>query len=88
MIKRFIRYYKPHRKLFALDMLCSFLLSICDLFYPMITRSMLNDYIPNKKLRVLILWGIILLVIYLIKWASSILSNISDMSSACACRRI
>ena len=67
MIKRFIRYYKPHRKLFALDMLCSFLLSICDLFYPMITRSMLNDYIPNKKLRVLILWGIILLVIYLIK---------------------
>lgn len=67
MIKRFIRYYKPHRKLFAMDMLCSFLLSLCDLFYPMITRSMLNDYIPNKKLRVLLLWGIILLVIYFIK---------------------
>ena len=67
MLRRFIRYYKPHRKLFALDMLCSFLLSVCDLFYPMITRSMLNDYIPNKKLRVLIVWGIILLVIYLIK---------------------
>ena len=67
MLKRFIKYYKPHRKLFALDMICSFLLSACDLFYPMITRSMLNDYIPNKKLRVLIVWGVILLVIYLIK---------------------
>ena len=67
MLKRFIKYYKPHRKLFALDMICSFLLSVCDLFYPMITRSMLNDYIPNKKLRVLIVWGVILLVIYLIK---------------------
>ncbi len=69
MLKRFLRYYKPHRKLFALDMLCSFLLSICDLFYPMITRSMLNDYIPNKKLRVLIVWGVLLLVIYLVKMA-------------------
>ena len=67
MIKRFFCYYKPHRKLFILDLLCAFALSICDLFYPMITRSMLNDYIPNKKLRVLVIWGILLCVIYLIK---------------------
>ena len=67
MLKRFIKYYKPHRKLFAMDMLCAFVLSICDLFYPMITRSMMNDYIPNKKLRMLIVWGIILVGIYLVK---------------------
>ncbi len=67
MLKRFIRYYKPHRKLFAMDLFCSLLLSVCDLFYPMITRSMLNDYIPNKKLRVLVVWGIILLAIYFVK---------------------
>ena len=67
MIRRFFRYYKPHRKLFALDLLCAFVLALCDLFYPMITRSMLNDYIPNKKLRVLVIWGLILLVIYFIK---------------------
>ena len=67
MIKRFFRYYKPHRKLFFLDLFCAFLLAICDLFYPMITRSMLNDYIPNRKLRVLVIWGIALCVIYLVK---------------------
>ncbi len=67
MIKRFFKYYKPHRKLFALDLLCAFVLALCDLFYPMITRSMLNDYIPNKKLRVLVVWGIILLAIYFVK---------------------
>ena len=67
MIKRFFRYYKPHRKLFILDLICAFALAICDLFYPMITRSMLNDYIPNHKLRVLVIWGILLCVIYLIK---------------------
>lgn len=67
MIKRFFKYYKPHRKLFALDLLCAFALALCDLFYPMITRSMLNDYIPNKKIRVLVVWGLILLAIYLVK---------------------
>ena len=67
MIKRFFKYYKPHRKLFALDLLCAFALALCDLFYPMITRSMLNDYIPNKKIRILVVWGLILLAIYLVK---------------------
>ena len=67
MLKRFISYYKPHRKLFAMDLFCAFVLAICDLFYPMITRSMMNDFIPNKQLRTLVLWGILLLGIYLIK---------------------
>ncbi|MBQ9747876.1 MAG: ABC transporter ATP-binding protein [Clostridia bacterium] len=67
MIKRFIQYYKPHRTLFVLDMLCAFVLAVCDLFYPMITRSMMNDFIPNKQLRTLIVWGVILLFIYLVK---------------------
>ncbi len=67
MISRFIKYYKPHRKLFAMDLICAFVLAVCDLFYPMITRSMMNDFIPNKQLRTLVLWGILLLGIYLIK---------------------
>ena len=67
MLKRFIRYYKPHRKLFAMDLICAFILAISDLFYPMITRSMMNDFIPNKKIRTLVLCGILLLVIYLVK---------------------
>ena len=67
MLKRFISYYKPHRKLFAMDLFCAFILAVSDLFYPMITRSMMNDFIPNKQLRTLVLWGILLLGIYFIK---------------------
>lgn len=67
MIRRFISYYKPQKKLFAADMFCSLLLAICDLFFPMITRSIINDYIPNQKLRLLITWIVILLVIYIMK---------------------
>lgn len=71
MIKKFIKYYAPHKKLFILDLLCAFLMAICDLFYPMITRNIINDYVPNQKLNFLIVWCIVLLVIYLIKKALS-----------------
>jgi len=69
MIKRFIHYYKPHKKLFIADMICSLVLAFCDLFYPMITRSMINDFIPNRQIRLLIVWAVALLGIYLLKMA-------------------
>lgn len=67
MIKKFISYYKPHWKLFALDMLCAFAVSACDLFYPTITGNIIDDYIPNRELRLLIIWGIALLFIFILK---------------------
>jgi diadenosine tetraphosphatase ApaH/serine/threonine PP2A family protein phosphatase len=79
MIKRFFRYYKPHRRLFIADLFCAFLLAICDLFYPMITRSMMNDFIPNKKIRTLVLCGILLLVIYLIKMGLKYFINVGSV---------
>ena len=67
MIRRFIKYYKPHKKLFILDMLCAFMVALCDLFYPMITRNVINDYVPNQKLKLMITWVLILLAIYIVK---------------------
>ncbi len=49
MIKRFLSYYKPHRKLFFLDMSCAFLVAAIDLAFPMFTRYLLQDYIPAMK---------------------------------------
>lgn len=67
MIRKFVSYYKPHKKLFILDMLCAFLVAICDLFYPMITRNIINKYVPNRELQLIILWALVLLFIYMIK---------------------
>ncbi len=67
MIKRFITYYKPHMRLFVADMAAAFLLSLCDLFFPMITRNMISDYIPNQKLRLLIMWAVFLVVLNVVK---------------------
>ncbi|EOU1672192.1 ABC transporter ATP-binding protein [Clostridium perfringens] len=67
MLKRFIRYYKPYKKLFILDLLAAFLVSACDLFYPMITRNIINDVIPNKQIKLLFVFAIVLTLIFLIK---------------------
>ena len=68
-IRRFFSYYKPHKKLFAFDLLCSFTISVCNMFYPMIARNIMNDYVPNENLRLLIVWAIVMAAIYALKCA-------------------
>ena len=67
MLKRFLSYYKPHKLMFALDMIASLLVSLLGMLYPIITRHMLNDFIPNKNVELIITFGVVLLAIYLIR---------------------
>lgn len=67
MLRRFAAYYKPHRRLFFADLFFAFLLAVCDLFYPMIAKDIINDYVPNRNLRLLLIWSAVLLGIYLLK---------------------
>ena len=66
-LSRFFAYYKPHRKLFIMDLICSFIISVCNMFYPMIARRIMNDFVPNRNLQFLIIWAIILACIYILK---------------------
>ncbi len=67
MLKRFLSYYKPHKLMFALDMLASLFVSLLGMLYPIITRYMLNDFIPNKNVQLIITFGIVLFAIYIIR---------------------
>ncbi|MGL5641458.1 MAG: ABC transporter ATP-binding protein [Paraclostridium sp.] len=67
MLKEFIKYYKPYKKLFILDLLAAFTVALCDLVYPMITRNIMNEVVPNKDLRMLIVFAVTLVVIFIIK---------------------
>lgn len=69
MIKKFISYYKPYKKLFFLDMFVALIAATCDLVFPMMTRNLVNDSIPNKNLRMIIVFGGTLFAIYVIKAA-------------------
>jgi len=67
MIKKFASYYRPHLRLFIIDMSCSLVVAICDLFYPIIAKNIINDYVPNRNLQLLLTWAVVLLCIYLLK---------------------
>ena len=66
MLKRFIHYYKPYKKMLALDLLASLMISVIGMVYPITTRNMLNDYIPNKMYSTIVVAGLAVLAMYFI----------------------
>lgn len=67
MLKNFVKYYKPYKKMFFLDLCVAMLASMCDLVYPMVTRKLIDKIIPDKEYRMFITISIGLIIIYLIK---------------------
>ena len=67
MLKRFISYYKPHKRLLFLDMAASLLVALIGVVYPIVTREMLNELIPERKYRLVVAAGLLLLVLYFLR---------------------
>ena len=49
LISIFLGYFKPHRKLFALDMLCALAVAAVDLAFPLVSRWAMNHLLPDQK---------------------------------------
>ena len=67
MLKRFLPYYRPHWLMFSLDMLASVAISVIGMVYPIMTNRMLNDFIPNRAYRSIILAGACVLALYFLR---------------------
>ena len=67
MLKRFLHYYKPHKKMLALDLLASLLISVIGMVYPIVTNDMLNIYIPEKQYTTIVIAGVVVLTLYVIR---------------------
>lgn len=67
MLKKFISYYKPHKKLFIADMSASLFISAIGMVYPIITNLMLNTLIPEKKYNLIIISGAAVLTLYVVR---------------------
>ncbi|MCI8811380.1 MAG: ABC transporter ATP-binding protein [Oscillibacter sp.] len=46
MLGIFLFYFKPHRKLFTLDMCCAFFIAAVDLAFPIVSRTAMNNMLP------------------------------------------
>ncbi len=48
LLRIFLGYFKPHGKLFALDMFCAFLVAVVDLAFPLVSRGAMNQLLPQN----------------------------------------
>jgi len=53
--------------MFAMDMLASFFISLIGLGYPIVTRKLLNNYIPDANVKAVVISGLLLLLIYVVR---------------------
>ncbi|CAH2212116.1 ABC transporter ATP-binding protein [Tepidibacter aestuarii] len=67
MIREFIKYYKPHRALFIFDFTCAFIMSLMNLVFPVLTKKIIDDLLPNKNMKMIMYFGILLLTLYIIR---------------------
>lgn len=70
LLKKFIDYYKPYKKIFFFDLFCAAVISMIDLIYPQILRQGANTIFVQEKsviLRVLPLLAAGLLIMYIIQ---------------------
>ena len=51
-LRIFSSYFKPHWKLFSLDMGCAILIALVDLAFPLVSRTALYQWLPEKNYRV------------------------------------
>lgn len=77
MVKNFIKYYRPHLKLFIIDMICAVAIAVIDLIFPIITDYVLKELIPSaqnnedKVLKLIIGIGVVLAVFYFVRFVLS-----------------
>ena len=67
LLRIFISYFKPHRRLFALDMCCAVLVSVVDLAFPLASRSALRELLPANAYGAFFTVMAILAVAYLVR---------------------
>ncbi len=64
VIKRFVSYYKPHKKLFICDMSAALASALLGLFFPLITKRIMDVTIPQGNIPELFMLTATLLGIY------------------------
>lgn len=51
MLRTLFSYFKPHKKIFILDMICAVLVAAIDLAFPLVSRNAMYDMLPGKMYR-------------------------------------
>lgn len=67
LLRIFLSYFKPHRKLFAMDMLCALLVAAVDLAFPLVSRTAMNELLPQAAYRTFFIVMGVMAIAYLLR---------------------
>ena len=66
-LRIFLNYFKNHKGLFAIDVLCAVGIAAIDLLFPLVTRSALYDMLPGQMYRTFFTVMVAVLVCYVLR---------------------
>jgi ATP-binding cassette subfamily B protein len=75
MFKKFASYYKPHMKIFIIDLLCAVVVATVDLIFPIFSGMFIDDFIPNKNINMIFILTGVILAMYCIRVFSNFYIN-------------
>ena len=67
MLRTLFSYFKPHRKLFAVDMACAIAVSAVDIAFPLVSRKAMYDMLPDHLYRTFFTVMIIVICAYALR---------------------
>ena len=69
-IREFAAFYKPHMGMFLLDMFCALIIALVDILFPVVTRKVLYDYIPNQAMHTFLIAMGAMLIAFFVRTAA------------------
>ena len=63
----FLSFFKPHRRLFALDLSCALLVSLIDLCYPIVSRTAMHKLLPEHAFQTFFLVMGVVVAAYILR---------------------
>lgn len=68
LIREFAKFYQPHKKLFALDMTASFMMSAIDMAFPVVSSWIIDEVVPAKNMNLLLTLCFLTVGAYMVKY--------------------
>ncbi|MGM9919207.1 MAG: ABC transporter ATP-binding protein [Lactimicrobium massiliense] len=67
MFRMFLRYFKPHMKLFVIDIICAVMVALIYLAFPLVSRYAMKNMLPNKEYRLFFILMISMIGFYVLR---------------------
>ncbi|MGM9951077.1 MAG: ABC transporter ATP-binding protein [Lysinibacillus sp.] len=75
MIRRFLSYYKPHKRLFVIDFTSAIIVAVLELIFPLAVQWFIDKLLPTGDWGMIVKVGILLLLTYLLSTGLNFIVN-------------